>query len=79
MPGNARRCHEVIHTQCMDDDTEQARLLGVPRGGVSAVKSAAPIRRSQNLKGVFQIEENHKGAGVVSVVVIPDIWVKQNK
>ena len=32
-----------------------------------------------NLKGVFQMEENHKGAGVVSAVVIQDIWVKQNK
>ena len=39
-PGHASRCHEVIQAQCLDDDTEQAQLLGVLRDIVSAVKSA---------------------------------------
>ena len=32
--------HEVIQAQCLDDDTEQAQLLGVLGGVVSAVRSA---------------------------------------
>ena len=39
-PGHASRCHEVIQAQCLDDDTEQAQLLGVLGGDVSAVRSA---------------------------------------
>ena len=40
LPSHASRCHEVIQAQCLDDDTEQAQLLGVLRDIVSAVKSA---------------------------------------
>ena len=32
--------HEVIQAQCLDDDTEQAQLLGVLGAVVSAVRSA---------------------------------------
>ncbi len=40
LPGHASRCLEVIQAQCLDDDTEQAQLLGVLGGDVSAVRSA---------------------------------------
>ena len=52
-PGHASRCHEVIQAQCLDDDTEQAQLLGVLRDIVSAVKSAtAAGLRTQYLYSV---------------------------
>ena len=48
-PGYASRCHEVIQAQCLDDDTEQAQLLRVLGGDVSAFRSATGARLCDTL------------------------------